>query len=461
MKIVSIQFEEGNYAFPASKLRSLVKIHKPGLFSAMFGWRTFKQDKLIEGKEKLYDFYREKGYIDFEVKDVQLVYPTPKTIAIRIIIFEGKPYKVGNITFNGNKLFPAADIAQGLKMRVGSTYTPKGLEDDVSAVEDYYGSKGYIDVTQVTGNLKVTREPNTDTGTMDLEFDIDEGQKSYVEKIEIRGNVKTKDNVIRREMAVAPGEVFDMTRVKLSKTRLEGLQYFERVDTDTEPTDVPTRKNLVVNVDEKSTGNVSIGAGFSSVDSVIGFVELTQGNFDLFNAPTFTGGGQKFRVRVALGTESQDYEMSFIEPWFLGKKLALGVDLYHKELDYVSPNSLYNEVLTGAKVSLTRALGSDYLIGSVYTSPEVVDIAGLNRHHQQSSGPRFQPSPPSIIQKDNSGNQIPVALRLGSIALTDTRQQHHAAQSRPAHRVGCGSHRGGRGVLQAGTEEFLVFQRPV
>jgi outer membrane protein insertion porin family len=84
----------------------------------MFGWRTFKEDKLIEGKEKLYDFYRERGYIDFEIKDVQLVYPTPKTIAIRIIVFEGRPYKVGNVTFTGNKLFPSAAIAMGLKMKV-------------------------------------------------------------------------------------------------------------------------------------------------------------------------------------------------------------------------------------------------------------------------------------------------------------------------------------------------------
>jgi outer membrane protein insertion porin family len=376
VKIASIQFV-GAVAFPESKLRSLVKIHKPGLFSAMFGWRTFKQDKLIEGKEKLYDFYREKGYIDFEIKDVQLTYPTPKTVAIVITIFEGKPYKVGAVTFTGNKLFAAADLARGLKMRVGDTYTPKGLSDDVDAVEDFYGSKGYIDVDQTTGNLKVNRVPNTDTGTMDIDFTIEEGQKSYVEKIEVRGNTKTKDSVIRRELAVTPGEVFDMTRVKLSKTRLEGLQYFEKVDTDTEPTDVPTRKNLVVNVDEKSTGNVSVGAGFSSVDSVVGFVELTQGNFDLMNPPTFTGGGQKFRIRVQLGTQRQDYELSFVEPWFLGKKLALGVDMYHRELDFVSPNSLYNETLTGGKVSLTRALGSDFLIGSVYATPELIGFGSV------------------------------------------------------------------------------------
>ena len=125
------------------------------------------------------------------------------------------------------------------------------------------------------------RIPNTETGTMDLEFKIDEGQKSYIEKIEIRGNTKTKDSVIRRELAVSPGEVFDMVRVRTSKQCLEGLDYFEKVDARPKPTDVPDRKDLVIGVEEKNTGNLTVGAGFSSVDSLVGFAEVTQGNFDL------------------------------------------------------------------------------------------------------------------------------------------------------------------------------------
>ena len=127
----------------------------------------------------------------------------------------------------------------------------------------------------------------------------------------------------------------------------------------------------MIGVDEKKTGNLTLGAGFSSVDSVVGYVEVTQGNFDLFNPPTFTGGGQKFRLRVQLGTERQDYIASFVEPWFLGRKLALGIDLYYRELNYQSLNDYYDEIRGGAKVSLTRALGTDRLIGSVsYTLEE-------------------------------------------------------------------------------------------
>jgi outer membrane protein insertion porin family len=145
--------------------------------------------------------------------------------------------------------------------------TPQALADDIQAISDFYGSKGYIDV-HAGPNLRVERIPNTETGTMDLEYQIDEGEKSYIEKIDIRGNVKTKDKVIRRELIVSPGEVFDMVRVRLSKQRLEGLDYFEKVDVKPEPTDVPSHKNLIVGVDEKSTGNLTFGAGFNTVESI-------------------------------------------------------------------------------------------------------------------------------------------------------------------------------------------------
>ena len=140
--------------------------------------------------------------------------------------------------------------------------------------------------------------PNVDTGTMDLEFQIDEGQKSYVEKIDIRGNVKTKDKVIRRELAISPGEVFDMVRVKISKQRLENLEYFDKVDMQPEPTDPPIagRKNLVVNVEEKTPASSRSARASVRWTRSSALPNSTQGNFDLFHPPNFTGGGQKFRL---------------------------------------------------------------------------------------------------------------------------------------------------------------------
>jgi outer membrane protein insertion porin family len=370
---------------------------------------VLKDEQFEDDQEKLREFYRDHGYIDFEIRNVEFVNPTPKTMMIRFHIYEGRQYKVGSIKFTGNRLFTTNDISRsmvylrairqskarlgptGLEMDVGDIFTPKGLRRDMEQIEDFYGAKGYIDVAAGTGNLRVVRIPNTETGTIDLEFKIEEGSKSYVEKIEIRGNTRTKDKVIRRELAISPGETFDMVRVKISKQRLEGLNYFEKVDARPEPTTVPSAKNLIVGVDEKNTGNFTLGAGFSSVDSIVGFAEISQGNFDLFHPPTFTGGGQKFRLRVQIGTQRQDYIASFVEPWFLGRKLALGVDLYYRQLNFQSLDNIYDETRGGGKVSLTRALWSDFIIGSVFYNLEDVGIILNPGFH----GPQFVPAPPT------------------------------------------------------------------
>jgi outer membrane protein insertion porin family len=163
-----------------------------------------------------------------------------------------------------------------------------------------------------------------------------------------------------------------------------------------------------VGVNEKNTGNFTIGAGFSSVDSVLGFVEVSQSNFDLFNPPWFTGGGQKMRLKASVGALRREYEATFIEPWFLGKKLSLNVDLYHRELDFVSLNDFYNENQTGARVGLTRALGSDYLIGGVSYTIENIGITDI------------KPGAPPIINNDFERGYHLVS-KVGASLAFDTR----------------------------------------
>ena len=394
-KIVDVQFV-GTQAFSQKKLRKQIKTRRHWMFSWITRHGFLKDEEYEADLEKLREFYREKGYIDFEIKDVQFINPSPRTLIIKFIVYEGVQYKVGSVKFTGNKLFTTNEIAAGLKqlhdlnrvkarlgthglpMDVGDVFTSKGMSKDIEAVEDFYGSRGYIDVTANSRNLNVVRIPNTEAGTMDLEFQIEEGAKFKIEKIEIRGNTHTKDKVIRRELAVSPGEDFDMVRVKVSKQRLEGLDFFEpgKVDARPEPTDPPIagRKNLVIGVEEKNTGSLSVGAAFSSVDAIVGFAEFQQRNFDLFNPPKFMGGGQKFRLRVQLGTQRKDFVATFIEPWFLERKLQLSLEAYHREASYQSLDSIYDETRTGFSVGLTRALGSDFLIGSINYTLENIGI---------------------------------------------------------------------------------------
>jgi outer membrane protein insertion porin family len=435
-KITQIEFV-GATAFKQKELRKQLKTVPHWMFSWLTGSGVFKQDDFDADRDALVDFYRSHGYLDFEIKDVKLDRPTSNTMVIRYYVFEGRQYKVGAITFSGNKIFNDADIEHGVglvkqskkdkigphgfPMDTGDTFTPDGLNKDTTALQDFYGTKGYIEVAQGQA-LRVIHIPNVDTGTMDLEFQIDEGDKSYVEKIDIRGNLKTKDKVIRRELAISPGEVFDMVRVKISKERLEGMQYFSKVDLRPEPTDPPIagRKDLIVNVEEENTGNFTLGAGFSSVDALVAYAEVSQENFDLFHPPTFTGGGQQIRLRVQLGTQRQDYEISFVEPWFLNRKLALGVDLYRHQLDFESPNNIFDEDRTGMKLSLTRALWSDFFKGSVSYTLEDVGIS-LNDgwHGWQPTLPTL--TPPNVPQAILNQTGDHLYQRIGTSLAYDTR----------------------------------------
>jgi outer membrane protein insertion porin family len=383
VKIDDVQFI-GAQAFSQRKLRGVIKTRRHWMFSWLTGSGKLKDDVFAEDRQRLTEFYRDAGYIDFEIRDIQFEQVDPKWMVVKFFVNEGTQYRVGSVDFTGNKLFPSDEIstrmytrerqkvARGLSMGPGAVFTPKGLARDREGVQDFYGARGYIDAT-VSPQLM----PNTAQGTMDVNYRVNEGQKSYIEKIEIRGNTKTRDKVIRRELAVNPGEVFDMVRVKLSTNRLYGLNYFSKVDASPEPTDVPDRKNLVIGVEEKSTGDVRVGAGFSSLDELTGFLELSQGNYDLFKPPYFlgTGGGQKIRLRLAVGTQRRDFQLTFIEPWFLGRKLALATDFFYRELLYYS--DIYDVIQGGARVTLTRTLWNDFWRGTLGYALENIGIVDM------------------------------------------------------------------------------------
>ena len=439
VKIILVSFL-GAEAFSQKILRKELKTRAHWMWSWLTGSGYFQQEEFDGDADRLTEFYHSHGYLDFEIKDVKLDHPTTNSMIVKYYLYEGHQYKVGSVKFGGQKIFADAEIIKGLKaiqkyenskaklgtnglvMDVTSIFTPDGLKKDTEAIQDFYGSKGYIEIAQGQ-SLRVQTVPNIEHGTMDLDFQIGEDQISYVQKIEIHGNLKTKDKVLRRELAISPGDVFNMVQVKISKQRLEGLQYFSKVDTRPEPTDPPIagRKNLIVSVEEQNTGNFSIGAGFSSVDALVGYAEISQGNFDLFHPPYFTGGGQKLRLRVQLGTQRQDYELSFVEPWFLNRKLSLGVDLFRHQLNFESPNNIYDETRTGGKVSLTRALGSDFLIGSVSYTVEDIGISLNSGWHGTVPNYPYQPTPPNVPNAILAQVGDNLYQRVGTSLAYDTR----------------------------------------
>ena len=371
----------GNDHLTTKELRKIMKTRKKNLLSFINKSGLFKEDDFRQDLENLRDYYQSKGYIDMEVKDVKYEYPGKGLMKVTISVFEGIQYTVGKVDFQGNTVYTTQELRvyRGypiLRMSEGKVYSPRPyvpekkdpadyeylptLEGDIKRMRDLYGTKGYIEM-----DITPERQANVESGKIDILYHIVENSQSYVEQIIIQGNNRTKDKVIRRELAVSPGEIYDSVRADQSKKRLENLQYFEKVDISPQDTNVPNRKNMVVTVEEKRTGSVTFGAGFSSVDSLLGFVEITQGNFDLFNFPYFTGGGEKFRVRLQYGLERQDVEIEFKEPWFLEQRLALGYDLFYHNATYLS--NYYNERNFGGSVSLSRAFGQFWSGSVTYT----------------------------------------------------------------------------------------------
>src|SRR5215469_4035860 len=341
---------EGNAHVSERVLRKQMKTR--GRTPIYFLDKTGRLDEvqLQQDLDKIREYYQDHGFIDVEIKNVRKERTAKGPMIITIVIAEGPQYHVHKLTISGYEAAKEERVRALLKMKEGSVYSPKQLRDDAKAVADAYGSAGYVDLVILPEGAPAG------PAQIDVHYKIEEGVRSFVNRINIEGNTRTKDKVIRREVLVAPGDVFNTVRVDLTKKRLENLGYFAKVETYPEPTDIPGRKDLTILVQEKRTGSLSFGGGFSTVDKLVGFAELTQGNFDLFNWPSFTGGGQKFRLRVQYGTQRKDFILSITEPYFLDRRLSLGGQAFFTEANYLSVD--YNQRNYGFSFEIRKPLTS-------------------------------------------------------------------------------------------------------
>ena len=365
--ISAIRFE-GNTKFSDKVLRKQMKTKGKTLYSFIDKSGRLDETQLEQDINSVREWYQDHGYIDVEVKEVRRE-RTPGKMTIVVDLVEGAQYHVGKLTIIGAKVATEPKVRALLKMKEGSIYSPKQIRDDSKKIADAYGSGGYVD-------LQVTPEGvPAGQSTINVKYTIEEGAPSFVQRINIVGNTRTKDKVIRREILIAPGDIFNSVRVETTKKRLDNLGYFSKVETYPEDTGVSGRKDLVVQVEEKRTGSLNFGAGFSTVDNLVGFVEVTQGNFDLLNWPNFTGAGQKFRTRIQYGTSRKDIIVSLTEPYFLDRRLSLGGQVFFNEADYYS--DLYSQRHYGTSIEMRKPLGSFASISLLYalTRTELFDIS--------------------------------------------------------------------------------------
>jgi len=361
--VSTVRFE-GNTHFSDGVLRKQMKTRQKTLFSFVDKSGRLDETQLQDDLQKVREFYQNHGYIDVAVRDVTKQRTSSGALQIVIAIDEGPQYHVGKLTFVGYKATNEQKLRAVVKMKEGSVYSAKAIKDDAKALADAYGSGGYVDLTIVPETSEAHDR------LIDITYKIDEGQRSYVERISISGNTRTKDKVIRREVLIAPGDIFNTVRVETSKKRLENLGYFSKVDTFPVDTEVEGRKYLDIQVEEKRTGSLNFGAGFSTVDSLIGFIELTQGNFDITNWPSLTGGGQKFRIRLQGGTERKDVELALTEPWFMDRPISVGLTTYYHEANYLS--SIYDQRNYGFSLDVRKGI-RPFLYGSLGYRLESID----------------------------------------------------------------------------------------
>jgi outer membrane protein insertion porin family len=372
--VSQIRFE-GNAHVSQKVLRKQMKTRGQTLIHFVDKSGRLDEVQLEQDLDKIREYYQDHGFIDVEIKDVRKERTEKGPMIITIVIVEGPQYHVRKLTITGYEHSTDVKIRAFLKMKEGSIYSPKQLRDDAKAVADAYGSGGYVD-------LVITPEGTpAGTGLIDVHYNVEEGVRSFVNRVNIEGNTRTKDKVIRREVLVAPGDVFNTVRVDTTKKRLENLGYFAKVETYPEDTDIPGRKDLTILVQEKRTGSLSFGGGFSTVDKLVGFVELTQGNFDLFNWPSFTGGGEKFRLRLQYGTERKDFLLTITEPYFLDRRLALTGQAFYTEANYLSAD--YDQRNYGFMLELRKPINA-YMYGSLGYSLQNVEIFNV-----ASSSPEF------------------------------------------------------------------------
>ena len=363
-KISKISFE-GNQNITTKKLLKEMET-APWRFWRFWSKRSkYRSSVLEDDLDKLRSVYRDEGFLDVSIEQnmVKIIPDGKSSLELEINILEGERSFFGEVNIVGNSVITTEELRQLGKrddeqLITGEPYSPTILSGERNRLRRKYGEKGYLDARVIS-----IRKPNLKTGQIDLRFEITENNKFTVNSIQVRGNDKTKTIAIVRELALAPGETFDLLRMETSEARLRNTKFFEKVTLDDEPitSEDPelqsSRRNLVVDVEEGRTGHVSFGVGFSTLEKAMMFAEFRQGNFDLmrWRSPhRLQGDGQKFRLRLKLGSRSNEARLALEEPWFMNRRVAAGFELFREKSDYFS--SYYDEMRAGFEVYFRKRL---------------------------------------------------------------------------------------------------------
>ncbi len=324
---------EGNAAFTEKTLRGALQL-KPNSFLHR---KRYTADRAREDRGKLEDFYRNHGYKDATVSfDDPEFQDEGRGVILHYAVVEGPYYLFGNRSWGGNEVVPRESLEDAAKFHPGDPFSQEKLEQTTAEAYGLYTDRGYL--------LEISIVPETSArgDTIDVAYRISEGRPSQVHEIQITGNHRTKERVIRREMTLYPGDLLRRSLLLRSQRDVFALGFFEDVQLDYQPTGEGTDVDIVFKVKEKSTGQASGGVGYSSETGLTGFIQLGH--------PNLFGNGQSVSLSLERGGKRENYNVSFQDPWFLGYPTSLGVDVFNTR----STRDLYTETRKGGALTVGR-----------------------------------------------------------------------------------------------------------
>ncbi|MFZ3136980.1 MAG: outer membrane protein assembly factor BamA [Thermodesulfovibrionales bacterium] len=329
---------EGNKAIASSKIKGVMETKEWWLFSFISSSGYYKKDRMESDIEKIRDLYFNNGFIKVVVGEPRIqLSDDKKGMFISISISEGDQYKIASIDISGNKAFDSNSIRGRISMMPDKPFSKANLRKDIFSISELYSENGYALIT-VTPDLI----PDESKKLVRISLKIDEGDRYRIGRIEIAGNTKTRDKVIRREVRLDEGDLFNSALIKRSYEKINNLNFFETVELIPKPKPEEKLVDVDIKVKERPTGFFSVGGGYSSVEKFIAMVELTQGN--LF------GKGQFLKLRAELGGRTTYYDLSFRDPWFMDKPISFSTNIYKMTKEYID----YDKEATGFGISLGK-----------------------------------------------------------------------------------------------------------
>jgi outer membrane protein insertion porin family len=434
-EVRNIRFE-GLSNFSDPELRKEMKVKEKGWFSWLTKSGQFESNSLDKDIDSILDYCRTKGYLRATGTIRRDPVGDGRTDLV-IQINEGDKYTVAEVGLGKMTVFKSEEIYPSLTLVGKSAYSSKKMRDDITMIRRFYGSRGYADA-QVTPDIR-SAGPNQ----VSILYRVTEGSRFRVGRVNIAGNTKTQDKVIRREIPLKPGDQFNSVELDTTKSRLENLQYFSEVRATGSPAGSGYR-DVNVLVEEKNTGNVGVGVGFSSIDSIVGFLTLEQSNFDLWNPWNFTGGGQRFSMSLRAGTQHSEFSVSLVEPWFLDQQLTLGTELFYKQSTYFS--DFYRQTNLGAAVSLRKPLGPKGSIKGEYRLEQVKIDSDVNGKDYKGNGNKSE-----LSQKNIGGDFLRSAASVNYVY--DSRDSNLMARS--GHKLDVGATLAG-GIIGGDVDTFSI-----